>query len=182
MKELSMNILDILHNSVHASPKNIYLTILEDSSKDLLQFTVKDDGKGMSQEYAAKVFDPFTTSSSTKNVGLGLPFLKIQCEMCNGSAHLTSKEGLGTEVEFSFQLSHVDRPPMGDLAGTLTIMFTMHHNISFHFKYCKDNNCFELSTDELKSLMQDVPLQHPKVAKGIEEYINSNLTELQGGY
>jgi hypothetical protein len=182
MKELSMNILDILHNSVHACPKNIYLTIVEDSSKDLLQFTIKDDGKGMSEEFASKVFDPFTTTSSTKNVGLGLPFLKIQCEMCNGSAHLSSKENVGTEVQFVFQNSHIDRPPMGDLAGTLTIMFTMHHRISFFFKYCKDHNCFEVSTDLLKSIMQDVPLHHPKVAKGIEEYIKTNLIELQGGY
>jgi hypothetical protein len=181
MKELSMNILDILHNSVHAHSKHIYLDILEDSARDILQFSIRDDGKGMDEELLSRVFDPFTTSSSTKNVGLGLPFLKIQCEMCNGSTSISSKPGEGTLVIFSFQLSHVDRPPMGDLATTLTVMFTMHHQISFFFHYENNGKSFDISTDQLKELMQDVPLQHPKVAVGINEFIKEQLIDLQGG-
>ncbi len=178
MKELSMNILDILQNSANAGSKNVCLDILEDNSKDLIEFSVKDDGKGMDKEFLASVFDPFVTTSSTKKVGLGLPFLKIQAEMCNGGAEIESEPGKGTFVCFRFQCSHVDRPPMGDLAGTLTMMFTLHHKISFHFKYEKNGNLFELSTDQLKELMQDVPLSHPKVSKGIYEFINEQLKEL----
>jgi hypothetical protein len=181
MKELSMNILDILHNSVHANPKHIYLDIIEDTLNDILKFSIRDDGKGMNEELLSRVFDPFTTSSTTKNVGLGLPFLKIQCEMCNGSATISSKPGEGTSVSFSFQNSHIDRPPMGDLASTLSIMFTMHHQISFFFRYDKDGRVFDLSTEQLKELMQDVPLQHPKVATGINEFIKEQLLDLQGG-
>lgn len=181
MKELSMNILDILHNSVHACPKHIYLDIIDDSVNDVLKFSIRDDGKGMNEELLSRVFDPFTTSSTTKNVGLGLPFLKIQCEMCNGIATISSKLGEGTSVSFSFQNSHIDRPPMGDLATTLSIMFTMHHQISFFFHYEKDGKVFDLSTEQLKELMQDVPLQHPKVAMGINEFIKEQLLDLQGG-
>jgi hypothetical protein len=181
MRELSMNILDVLHNSVHAHPKNIFLTILEDTKNDTLEFTIKDDGKGMDDELLSRVFDPFTTTSNTKKVGLGLPFLKIQAEMCNGSSEIKSQLGKGTMVRFTFQNSHVDKPPMGDLAGTLSLMFTMHHNIAFFFSYEKDGQRFEISTDELKELMQEVPLHHPKVAKGINDYISEQLQELQGG-
>ncbi len=178
MKELSMNILDILQNSVNAKAKSIQLHIVENSASDLLEFSVKDDGKGMDQEMTKAVFDPFTTSSTTKKVGLGLPFLKIQAEMCNGSSEITSQPGKGTTVRFRFQLSHVDRPPMGDLAGTLSMMFTLHHQVLFHALYEKDGKSFEISTEQLREIMQDVPLNHPKVALGIEEFIREQLIEL----
>ena len=67
MKELSLNILDILENSIHAKANNVWLFIEEyTDKKDLFSFTVRDDGKGMDNAFLASVFDPFTTTSTTK--------------------------------------------------------------------------------------------------------------------
>ena len=84
MKEISMHILDITMNSIKANATLIEI-IIEDSIKDnWLKITIKDNGKGMSEETINKVTNPFYTTRTTRNVGLGIPMLKESCERCNG--------------------------------------------------------------------------------------------------
>ena len=72
MKELSLNILDIAQNSVHADARNILISLEEDAA-GLLTLTITDDGKGMSAEMVRTVTDPFCTTRTTRKVGMGLP-------------------------------------------------------------------------------------------------------------
>ncbi|MBQ8235886.1 MAG: ATP-binding protein [Clostridia bacterium] len=51
MKELSLNILDIVQNSVRANADIIEITIHEQGP--LLTLTVKDNGHGMKQDFLA---------------------------------------------------------------------------------------------------------------------------------
>jgi hypothetical protein len=182
MKELSLNILDILENSLHANASNIQLAIEEDTlEKDRLLFTVEDDGKGMSPEFLATVFHPFTTTSNTKKVGLGLPFLKAEAEMAGGDGEIESQVGKGTKVSFWFQHSHWDRPPMGDIAGTVLMMFMVHSSVNFSYYHRVNEYSFSVSTAQLKEVFEDVPLNNPKVVRGIQEYINTSIQNLYGG-
>ncbi len=73
MRELSLHILDIMQNSVVAGAKLVGLEIDEDTAADILKFTITDDGKGMPPEMVKAVVDPFTTSRSTRKVGMGIP-------------------------------------------------------------------------------------------------------------
>ena len=83
MKELSLNILDIAQNSLRAEATLIEITLLED--EESLEFSIRDDGFGMTAEFLSRVTDPFSTTRTTRNVGLGLPFLKMEAEMTGGS-------------------------------------------------------------------------------------------------
>ena len=69
-----MNVLDVTKNSVTAGAKNITVSLIEDAA-GMLTLTIADDGCGMSPEMVARVSDPFTTSRTTRKVGLGLPLL-----------------------------------------------------------------------------------------------------------
>ena len=51
------------------------------SKEDRLVISFIDNGCGMSEEFVAKVTDPFATTRSTRKVGLGLPLLKELCEL-----------------------------------------------------------------------------------------------------
>ena len=75
MKELSLNILDIVENSVKAGAT--LTEILIEESSDILTITVKDDGCGMSDEIEKQVTDPFYTTRTTRKVGLGIPLFKM---------------------------------------------------------------------------------------------------------
>ena len=57
MKELSLNILDIVENSVKA--KATLTEILLSEKGNLLTVTVRDDGHGMPEEMVRSVTDPF---------------------------------------------------------------------------------------------------------------------------
>ncbi len=46
MRELSLHILDIAHNSIAAKAETLRIAIIEDFEKDQLTIRIKDDGKG----------------------------------------------------------------------------------------------------------------------------------------
>ncbi len=119
MRELSLHILDILQNSVDAGATRVELSIVEDLAADLLTIEVRDNGRGIAPDKLPHVFDPFYTSRKTRHVGLGLPLLKAAAERCGGDAVIRSQVGVGTTLTATFQLSHIDRAPLGDMTGTL---------------------------------------------------------------
>ena len=80
MRELSLHLLDIAENSISAGADLIRIFVREDTVMDLLQMSVEDNGRGMSEEMTSLVMDPFVTSRTTRKVGLGIPLLKFAAE------------------------------------------------------------------------------------------------------
>ena len=118
MREISLHLLDIAENSVAADGKNISIHVHEDLFNDRLSASVIDDGRGMDAETAQQVQDPFYTTRTTRNVGLGIPLFKEAAEMAEGSFSLQSEPGKGAWLEAEFRHSHIDRMPLGDLSST----------------------------------------------------------------
>ncbi len=181
MKELSLNILDIVENSIKSGAKNVELTIEENSKEDLLSITVKDDGKGMDESFLKIIFDPFVTTSTNKKVGLGLPLLKEEAENCKGGMEIQSKPGKGTVVIVKFRRSHIDRPPMGDLASTIISVIATNPDIHFSYKHSVDGKTFKLDTNEIKEIAGESSLRDVKILKWIESYVRENIKSLYGG-
>jgi len=135
LRELSLHLMDIVQNSIAADARNIKIVIHENSKLDLLQMKVQDDGKGMGADLLAQVTDPFTTTRTTRKVGLGIPLLKEAAELSNGFMKIESQPGKGTNLFVQFQRSHIDRMPMGDLASTLQTLVVAYPDIHFLFEY-----------------------------------------------
>jgi nitrogen-specific signal transduction histidine kinase len=119
MLELALHILDILQNAVEAGATGVELTIVEDEPADRLTITVADNGRGMDEQTVQRVQNPFYTTRTTRHVGLGIPLYAAAAETAAGGLTIRSQAGVGTTVEATFQLSHPDRQPLGDMAGTL---------------------------------------------------------------
>lgn len=67
------------------------------------EFTIKDNGIGMSKEFIAHIFEPFeresnTTLSGVQGTGLGMAITKNIVDMMNGTIEVQSESGVGTEV------------------------------------------------------------------------------------
>lgn len=116
MKEISLNILDVAQNSLRANATEINILVFFDTAADRLTVSIKDNGCGMSQEFVSRVLDPFTTTRTTRRVGLGLPLFRQSALEAGGDLSIESREGKGTEVAAWFRTSHIDRMPLGDLA------------------------------------------------------------------
>ena len=78
MKEIALYTLDIAQNSITAQAKCLDITLTEDEAAIVL--TIADDGTGMSPELLARVSDPFTTTRTTRKMGLGIPLLRMAAE------------------------------------------------------------------------------------------------------
>ncbi len=181
MKEISLNILDIAQNSVRANATEIKINVFFDTAADKLTVSVSDDGCGMSGELLAKVLDPFTTTRTTRRVGLGLPLFRQSALDAGGDFHIESRQGEGTEVVASFKASHIDRMPLGDLAGTLTVLINANDAVRYILVYRVDDREFVFDTNEAKKILGNVPLSAPEVAAFLEDYIKQGINSTNGG-
>ena len=177
MRELSLHILDILQNSLEARATRVELTIEQDRTADRLTITVRDNGRGMDEAQLARIFDPFYTTRSTRHVGLGLPLFKAAAERCNGGLSVTSQPGQGTMVQATFQYSHIDRAPLGDVMGTL-MSFILAGTCDLHYLHRADGKVFEFDTTAIKSELGGVSLAHPDVRKWLQEFIAAGEANL----
>ena len=90
MRELSLNVMDIVQNSVRAGASLITVQVAESEKHDTLTITITDNGCGMSAEQVKNVIDPFFTTRTTRKVGLGVPLFKMEAEMTGGSFRIDS--------------------------------------------------------------------------------------------
>jgi len=146
MKELSLHILDIAQNATQAGASLLEITICEEGG--LLTLEITDNGRGMDEELLASATDPFTTTRSTRNVGLGLPLLRLAAEQTGGWMTITSKPGRGTKVAAIFHLDHVDCAPLGDMSETLLALITGNPDMDLVYIHEHDGQREELDTRE----------------------------------
>ena len=98
MKEISLNILDVAQNSLRANATEINILVFFDTAADRLTVSIKDNGCGMSQEFVSRVLDPFTTTRTTRRVGLGLPLFRQSALEAGGDLSIESREGKGLSL------------------------------------------------------------------------------------
>ncbi len=175
MKELAMHVYDLMENSTAANSTEVKLTIRDSLKDNIYAFTIEDNGKGMTPEFMAKVTDPYTTSRTTRKVGLGLPLIKMNTENCGGGMKLQSEVGKGTRLDFWFQHNHWDRPPMGDLAGTIVMLCAAHEDIHIIYKHITDEDEFVFDTDEIHDALDGMSMNDVKVMGWLKDMVQENL-------
>ncbi len=175
MKELSLNILDIVENSVKAGASLTQIAL--DETATAMTVTITDDGCGMTAETVAGVTDPFYTTRTTRPVGLGLPLLKLEAEQTGGSLRVTSRheseyEDHGTTVEAVFRTDHIDCPPLGDVIATVVTLIQGHPDTDFLYTHRRPRGePVELDTRQLREILGDVPLDSYEVLQWIQGFL-----------
>ena len=175
MRELSLHILDIAENSVSAGGSRVEISVIEDMDNDRLSIVIGDNGKGMDAETVKRVLDPFVTSRTTRKVGLGLPLLKAAAEGCNGDLTIESEPGVGTTTQVTFQHSHIDRMPLGDLAETWLTLLLGSPEVNWVFHYQVDDEIFFMDDLELKRELDGISFTEPGVLRIIRELIRDGV-------
>lgn len=101
-------ITNLVKNAIQAIPeeqidKKIKITVFQEQNQ--VKISVKDNGIGISEENAQRIFEPkFTTKSS--GMGLGLAIIKNSIENYNGTIIFVSKINEGTEFIVSFPITN----------------------------------------------------------------------------
>jgi anti-sigma regulatory factor (Ser/Thr protein kinase) len=175
MKDLSMHIMDIIQNSVRAEASLVELDIRENLKEDQFIIEIKDNGFGMSEEMLAKAIDPFFTTRTTRKVGLGLSLLKQNAEMTGGKMEISSKEGEGTNLKAIFSHQHLDRPALGDIAGTVVLLVAANPEMDFKYRHTIDEQEYVFDTKEIKEVLDGVSVADPNIIQYLKEMINENV-------
>ena len=181
MHELSLHILDIVENSTGAGADAITVRVEEDSLRDEMRICIEDNGRGMDAGMLARIRDPFVTTRTTRKVGLGLPLMDMTTRMCDGNLRIESALGVGTTVSATWRLSHMDRPPLGNVAATLKSILVMNPDIYFRYCHKVGERSFTVDSREIHTALGDLPLTQPEVLEWLDGYLKANLSILYGG-
>ncbi len=112
---LDQILLNLLGNAVKFTPAggHILLTLSQKASQTSgygsYEFQVADNGIGMSQEFAKKVFEPFerertSTVSGIQGTGLGMAITKNLVDLMKGSIQVETAPGKGTTFRICLDL------------------------------------------------------------------------------
>ena len=116
-------LINILSNAVKYTQKGgaISMTVTElpqvVSDYSRIQFTISDNGQGMSEAYQKVIFAPFTREQDTltnqvQGTGLGMSITKNLVDLMGGTIHVNSQLGKGStftvELELRIQEQRVD--------------------------------------------------------------------------
>lgn len=180
MRDLSLHVLDIAQNSLSAGATRIGITVNVNTGADRIVIEIEDNGCGMSAEQIEKVKDPFFTTRTTRKVGMGIPLFRMAAEMTGGRLDIRSEPGAGTTVTASFVRSHIDCLPLGDMSATVAALIRLHPQVDFRFTYTVDGAFFRLNTQEMRRVLENVPLDSPEVIAWLEPYIRQHMDLLSG--
>ena len=112
---LNQVLLNLLSNAVKFTPAGgqvlFSLAQLQEapSGKGIYEIRVKDNGIGMTQEFAKRIFEPFerertSTVSKIQGTGLGMAIAKNIVEMMGGTIEVHTQKGVGTEFVLRLEL------------------------------------------------------------------------------
>ena len=177
MREIALNILDIAENSVKAKASLIEITVT--AADNILTVTITDNGKGMSKDFLEKVTDPFTTTRTTRKVGMGIPLFKDAAEMTGGSFEIESEPGRGTRVTARFVIDSIDRAPLGDISDTAVTL--LGPDIDFVWVYTVNGRSFTFDTREIKAELGDIPIDSPEIISFLRNLLKENIDSINGG-
>lgn len=178
MKELSLNILDIVQNSISAEATLI--KVLLEETDETLRITIEDNGRGMSPDFLATVIDPFSTTRKTRKVGMGIPLFKLAAEQTGGELTISSRtkdmspDDHGTEISAFFYKNHMDFTPLGDVVSTIISLIQGCPVVDFLFEHqLPGGTVVRLDTREMREALGDeIPLNSFEVLEWARESLN----------
>ena len=98
---------NLLSNAVRYTPLGGEITLEAEERKKFIQFTVRDNGKGISADRLSRIFDRFS-SFSDGGTGLGLALVRRLVESQGGQISVESRLGHGSTFRFTLPVATVE--------------------------------------------------------------------------
>ena len=90
-------LMNLILNAIEAMPDGGMLSVTSERVADTLLLNIVDTGRGISDEEAKKIFEPFYTTKE-QGLGLGMPYARKIIEQHGGTISFTSQFGEGTTI------------------------------------------------------------------------------------
>ncbi|WOH37698.1 ATP-binding protein [Thalassotalea fonticola] len=99
---------NLIHNSLQVIESNAIIKVRAYQKDSFLYIHVQDNGSGIDETEAEKIFEPFYTSK-VQGTGLGLAVVKSVAKAHHGDASLVSKTGEGADFCIKLPLFNTDK-------------------------------------------------------------------------
>jgi hypothetical protein len=162
LQDLSLHVLDLAQNSLEAGAAAIRI-------------------RGMDEVLAGSVGDPFVTTRTSRKVGLGIPFLQEAARCSGGKVTVDTRPGGGTRIAADFGLSHIDRPPLGNMAETIKVLVACNPSVRIRYSHESGQRAFSFDTDEIRHRLGGASLSDPEVVRWIGEHCREGIYHVRGG-
>ena len=178
MRELSLSILDLVQNSIRSGATVIEISVTTCERENELVISVKDNGRGMTNDEVENLTDPFYTTCSTHKVGLGVPLFVQRAHLTGGGCDIKSEKGSGTVITAWFDTRSVDFVPLGDMKTTLQCLAFSAPQVNFIYNFSSDKQCITLDFYKLYAEL-DVSVEVSPSFKAalIKEYLADEIIQ-----
>ena len=132
----------------------------------------------MTQEFLTNIDDPYTTTRQSRKIGLGIPLVKMNAEKAGGKFCIQSVLGSGTEVYFDFEHNHLDRPPLGDIAGVVVMLAVCNDDKQITYTHITDGGKYVFDTNEVRETLDGISLNNYSIITYLKDMINENLVAI----
>lgn len=132
----------------------------------------------MSEEMRKQVFNPFVTTRKTRKVGLGLSLLHQNCLNAEGNVTISSKKGVGTNIDAVMQYNHIDRLPLGDMASSLAVLIGANPKLQIIYEHSYKDRSFTINTAEIEEVLEGIPIDNPEIIQWLRGYVRKQIRAL----
>ena len=150
MNDLSLHILDLALNSIHANARNVLISIEQNTQEQLFFFFLEDNGDGMEQSVLQRALEPGFTTKEKGLGGMGLPRLSETVQNMQGTLLLESEAGWGTRVKATFHTGGRDASFVGDMAQTMAALLSGFPEVDVMYRHRKDRRGLLYSTAQAR--------------------------------
>ena len=121
--QLTRAVGNILQNAIEAGAKTVKVTTRPSEERGMFEIVIEDDGDGMHQDVAEKIWSPFFSTRGVEHHGLGLPAAMHVISQAQGRISLDSDAGKGTTIAMFVPGTQVDMeaPHAGSVKSILLI-------------------------------------------------------------
>ena len=100
--------------------------------------------------------------------------------MAGGEVEIESRPGAGTKVTGVFKYSHLDRQPLGDMAGTLLSLVVGNPQVEFMYLHQTNGSEISFSSREIKAQLGGIPVSSPEGIAAVRKSLESVRQRVQG--
>lgn len=100
-------LMNLILNAIEAMPNGGRLSVTSKRTEDAFRLEIIDTGRGISEEEAKNIFEPFYTTKE-QGLGLGMPYAKKIIEQHGGAISVDSRIGEGTKISVTLPAERKD--------------------------------------------------------------------------
>lgn len=161
-------LLNLLSNAIKFTPKGKISINISKKTGDLIEFSIKDQGIGISPDQIKKLFKPYSQADNSISrryggTGLGLSIVKSLIELMRGSLKVDSTVDKGSCFTFSLPLTPSDRK------AEKLLQKQQNYQPTFH------------KLKGLKVLVAEDNIVNQKVVEGILKKVGAKVTFSSNG-